>query len=226
MAGLATAGSQRWLQLAVNTQPDLIDTPILSSLGGKDRQPLEWLCPLSAGGYREYRDLQALQRLGVSAEIQHSLSAFWPRRGPAWDGLARTASGDLLLVEARATVAELASARSQAGPESFKRIAERLKTVREELAPRSTVDWAHTFYQYANRLAFLYFLRHLNDLPAHLVMIYFVNARDVNGPASRAEWEAALTLMHASMGLPKRHKLSAYIHNVFVDAGVMQRLAA
>jgi hypothetical protein len=226
MASLARAGSQRWLHLAVNTQVTLLDEPIVNSLGGTAGRPLEWLCPASGGGYREYRDLQALELLGVPAVIQHSLSGFWPRRGPAWDGLARTAAGDLLLVEAKATITELASGRSLAGPESLNRITDRLRSVREELAPKSTVDWTHTFYQYANRLAFLYFLRQLNELPAHLVLVYFVNARDVKGPASRTEWEAALTLMYASMGLPRRHLLSPYIHNVFVDVSVMQRLAA
>ena len=37
---------------------------------------------------------------------QRSLSSFWPRRGPQWDGLARTGRGDLLLVEAKAHVAD------------------------------------------------------------------------------------------------------------------------
>jgi len=226
MADLAAAGSQRWLQLAVNVHPSLVDEPLVGSLGGSEHSPLEWLCPLSAGGYRGYRDLEALKAMGVPARVQHSLAGFWPRRGPVWDGLARTAKGDLLLLEAKANVPELASGRSQAGPESLDKITERLSEVREYLAPRSTVDWTHTFYQYANRLAFLYFLRRINRLRAHLVFVYFINARDVKGPATRAEWEAALTLMYSALGLPKRHRLSPFIHNVFVDAGAMQRIAA
>lgn len=137
--------------------------------------------------------------------MQHSLADFWPRRGPVWDGLARSANGDLLLLEAKAHIPELASGRSQAGPESLNKITERLREVREFLAPMSTAEWTHTFYQYANRLAFLYFLRHVNQLPARLVFVYFVNARDVRGPASRLEWESALALMYAALGLPKRH---------------------
>jgi len=226
MAGLAAAGSQRWLQLAVNVQPGLVDEPLVDSLGGRGHAPLEWLCPLRAGGYREYRDLEALKAMDVPARVQHSLTDFWPRRGPVWDGLARTAKGDLLLLEAKANVPELASGRSQAGPESLNKITESLREVREYLAPKSAVDWTHTFYQYANRLAFLYFLRNLNEVPAHLVFVYFINARDVKGPATQAEWEAALTLMYAALGLPKRHPLSRFVHNVFIDAGAVQRLAA
>ena len=226
MADLAAAGSQRWLQVTVNDQPTLVDEPLVSSLGGPENSPLEWLCPLRAGGYREYRDLAALKALGVPESVQYSLADFWPRRGPVWDGLARTAKGDLLLLEAKANVPELASGRSQPGPESLDKITKRLIEVREYLAPRSTADWTHTFYQYANRLAFLYFLRRMNKLPARLVFVYFVNARDVNGPSSRAEWEAALTLMYAALGLPKRHRLSPFIHNVFIDAGALERAAA
>ena len=226
MADLAAAGSQRWLQLTVRDQPSLVDEPLGTSLGGAEHLPVNWLCPLSAGNYREYRDLEALKVLDVASPVQHALAEFWPRRGPVWDGLARTARGDLLLLEAKANLPELATGRSQAGPESFDKINLRLKELRGYLAPKSTADWTHTFYQYANRLAFLYFLRHLNKLPAHLVFVYFVNARDVKGPATRAEWEAALTLMHAALGLPKRHRLSPFIHNVFVDAGELHQAAA
>ncbi len=226
MPDLAAAGSQRWLQLAVNVQRRLVEEPLANSLGGVTHSPLEWLGPLHAGGYREFKDLDALKALGVPASVQHSLADFWPRRGPVWDGLARSASGDLLLIEAKAHIPELTSGRSKAGPESVTKITERLREVREFLAPKSTAEWAHSFYQYANRLSFLYFLRHLNQLPAHLVFVYFVNARDVRGPSSRVEWESALSLMYAALGLPRRHPLSPYIHNIFIDAGALERVAA
>jgi hypothetical protein len=53
-----------------------------------------------------------------------------------------------------------------------------------------------------------------------------VNARDVRGPASRVEWESALSLMYAALGLPRRHALSPFIHNIFIDAGELARSAA
>ncbi|MGZ8391588.1 MAG: hypothetical protein ACXWWK_01975 [Gemmatimonadales bacterium] len=226
MADLAASGSQRWLQLAVNVQRPLVEEPLVGSLGSGSHSPLEWLCPLHSGGYREYKDLDVLKALGAPLSVQHSLADFWPRRGPVWDGLARSAGGDLLLLEAKAHIPELASGRTPAAPESVTKITERLREVRELLAPKSTADWAHTFYPYANRLAFLYFLRHVNQLPAHLVFVYFVNARDVRGPASRVEWESALSLMYAALGLPRRHVLSPFIHNIFIDAGELARSAA
>lgn len=226
MPDLAASGSQRWLQLAVNVQRRLVEEPLVGSLGSGSHSPLEWLGPLHSSGYREYKDLDVLKALGAPVSVQHSLVEFWPRRGPAWDGLARSSSGELLLLEAKAHIPELAFGRSQVAPESVGKITERLREVREFLAPKSTAEWAHTFYQYANRLAFLYFLRHVNQLPAHLVFVYFVNAQDVRGPASRMEWESALSLMYAALGLPRRHPLSPYIHNIFIDAGELARAAA
>ena len=226
MRDLAAAGSQRWLQLAVNVQRGLVEEPLVSSLGGASHAPLEWLCPLHSGGYRECKDLDAMKALGVPASVQHTLVDFWPRRGPAWDGLARSANGELLLIEAKANIPELVSGRTQAGPESLRKITERLREVREFLAPKSTAEWAHTFSHYASRLAFLYFLRHMNQLPARLVFVFFVNARDVRGPTARVEWESALTLMYAALGLPRRHPLSPFIHNLFIDAGELERAAA
>jgi hypothetical protein len=226
MRDLAAAGSQRWLQLAVNVHPGLVEEPLMSSLGGASHAPLEWLCPLHSGGYREYKDLDAMKALGVPASVQHTLADFWPRRGPVWDGLARSAKGELLLLEAKANIPELVHGRTPAGPESLRKITERLREVREFLAPKSTAEWAHTFSQYASRLAFLYFLRHMNQLPARLVFVYFVNARDMRGPTTRVEWESALALMHAALGLPRRHPLSPFIHNLFIDAGELERAAA
>ncbi len=226
MADLAASGSQRWLQLAVNVQRRLVEEPLVGSLGIGSHSPLEWLCPLHSSGYREYKNLDVLKALGAPISVQHSLAEFWPRRGPVWDGLARSNGGELLLLEAKAHIPELASGRSQVAPESLGKITERLREVREFLAPKSTAEWAHTFYQYANRLAFLYFLRQVNQLPAHLVFVYFVNARDVHGPASRTEWNSALSLMYAALGLPRRHPLSPFIHNIFVDAGELARTAA
>lgn len=43
-------------------------------------------------------------------------------------------------------------------------------------------DWTERFYQYANRLAFLYFLREVNGIEAYLVFLYFLNDPHHDGP--------------------------------------------
>ena len=45
----------------------------------------------------------------------------------------------------------------------------------------STTDWTKCFYQYANRLAHLYFLKELNGIDAALVFVYFTGDTTING---------------------------------------------
>lgn len=53
---LAERGSQRWLQIAVNRRPDLLDGPIRRSARFADDARVEWRSPLTAERYGEYRD--------------------------------------------------------------------------------------------------------------------------------------------------------------------------
>lgn len=78
------------------------------------------------------------------------------------------------------------------------------------------MDWSGTFFQYANRLAHLHFLRAQNRIPAHLVFVCFLNATDVRGPCERAEYDGATRVIEHYLGV-RRSKLSRYIHRVFVD---------
>ena len=68
----------------------------------------------------------------------------------------------------------------------------------------------------SSRIAHLHFLRVQNDVPAHLVFVYFLNATDVHGPSERAEYEGAIKLIDGYLGL-HRNRLTPYMHNLFVD---------
>ncbi|MEX2374169.1 MAG: hypothetical protein WD942_01105 [Dehalococcoidia bacterium] len=220
MTEYAKAGSQRWLQIAVNEQP----TSISRSLNlGSGKNSINWASPSAASAFRELRDGAALRALGIGQLPNRTLSDFWPTRGPVWDGLARTTTGEVLLVEAKAHIPELASGETQASPASRVKIERSLKEVQKAIASRSQADWTRTFYQYTNRLAFLYLLRVLNGIPAHLVNVYFTNADDVNGPSSRAEWEGALALMHTLLGT-SNHALKPFVHDVFIDVKKLVRV--
>ena len=121
-----------------------------------------------------------------------------------------------MFVEAKAHIAELASPPSKATVASLEFIKRALVEVRESLAPGSEADWSCTFYQYANRFAHLYLLRHSNQLPAHLIFLYFINAQDVDGPSSVSEWEAAVKLVHAALEL-RPNTLEPFTYNLHVD---------
>lgn len=212
----ATKGSQRWLQIAVNRRPSVLDVPLRAAAGLPAEAAIEWLSPLASEAFVEYRDGLTFDRLGVRL-ARRPLEDFWPARGPSWDGLARASTGDVFLVEAKAHIGEMVSGRCRASEAPMAIIAESLRQVQREIAPGSdAVDWTGTFYQYANRLAHLHLLRTQNDVPAHLVFVYFLNATDVNGPSERAEYEGATKVIEHYLGV-RQSKLSRYVHKVYVD---------
>lgn len=223
-ATYAGKGSQRWLQVAVNHRPELLDDPILRA-AGLEGASLQWLSPVRNEKFIEYRDGAALTKLGI-AELKRPLEDFWPLRGPCWDGLARTADSDYLLVEAKAHIGEMVSSGSRASEGPKAKIIQSLRQVQREIAPGADeVDWSGTFYQYANRLAHLHFLRQQNGVKAHLVFVYFLNAPDVGGvsggPSTKDEYIGATKVIEHYLGI-RNSKISRYIHKIFVDVNELR----
>ncbi len=149
-------GSLLWIQRAVAERWHDLETPIMARLGIDTK--IDWRSPLAEDGFAEYRHSAFLQRLGLE-RLSVELKAFWPRRGPHWDALGLTANGQVLLVEAKAHVAEFCTPASGASEGSLIRIREALDRVAVALGVTDGTSWHRLFYQYANRLAFLWFLR-------------------------------------------------------------------
>lgn len=210
-------GSQRLLQMAVNENPGLLDQALRESGALKPSETVSWTSPLRAEKYKEYRDKAALVKIGLTDPLNFPLTEFWPKGGPVWDATGITNTGRPVLVEAKAHIPEAASPACAASPKSLSRIKSGLEAARKYYAPKSTSSWTDIFYQYANRLAFHYFLQHLNGIPSILVFLYFLNARDMNGPSSTLEWEGAIRLLHAVLGLPPSLK-KFDVYHAYVDA--------
>ena len=208
-------GSLKWIQRLVNDRPDLLDMDIRSRLPG--HPAIEWLSPLASDDFAEYRDSSFLELLGEAA-LSDELSSFWPSRGPQWDALGRSASGDLILLEAKAHIAEVFSPATQAGESSRAMIDRALSEAVDAVGASPRAPWAEVFFQYANRLAHLDFLRRKHGRPAWLVFLYIVGDEEMGGPSRAAEWQAALDVVKYVLGLPKRHPLSPYVVDVFVSA--------
>jgi hypothetical protein len=220
MTSYASAGSQRWLQIAAHRRPELLRAALRRAGALGPREAIEWKSPTEVNKWREYRDGAALSQCGIGPNLKAPLSSFWPARGPVWDALGVTSEGLPVLVEAKAHIAEAASPGTKATPDSLVRINRSLEAARRYYAPRARAGWSGHFYQYANRLAHLYFLRKLNGIPARLVFLYFVNADDVKGPTSEAEWRGAVRLIHAVLGLPA-HLENRGVYEAFVDARLL-----
>lgn len=219
MTPYAKKGSQRWLQLAVDRAPHVLNQPLTAALG-RPGPEVEWISPRREHRFQEFRDEDVCIRCELTTPLRR-LADFWPRGGPVWDGLARVGR-DVVLLEAKAHIPEIVSPRSRAGEPARGRIVQSMREVQQSLSPKSVgyVDWTGTFYQYANRVAFLHFFREQNRQPVHLVNLYFVNAQDVHGPTSIDEWKGALTVVKSYLGLG-RHRLSKYTHDLFVAVNLI-----
>lgn len=211
---LGTKGSLLWIQQAVNDHWTSLDEPILAKLSGSNR--IEWRSPLEHDDFAEYRDGDFLDRVGLS-HLRPALKEFWPERGPQWDALGVSDRGDVLLVEAKAHVAEMCSPGTAARPDSRERINGALVSCAERLDARvSRAPWTDHFYQLANRIAHLHFLRE-QGVPAYLVLVNFLNDEAMKGPTTREAWDAAYQVALHVMGLRKGHALSKHIIEVFPD---------
>lgn len=84
---MPTLGSQRLLQLAVNSRPELFRSALRRCGALGRREAVEWKSPLTIDDHCEYRDAAALKQFGIESELRTPLTNFWPARGAVWDGL-------------------------------------------------------------------------------------------------------------------------------------------
>lgn len=138
--------------------------------------------------------------MGVTL-LTRQLRELWPSGGPLWDALGRAASGQLVLVQAKAHIPELLSPPTQPGHISGQVIRESLQEAARALGAPPRLDLSRRIYQYANCLAHGWFLTHANGLPVCLGFVNLIGDADMRGLSSRQEWEAALTVLHEALGL-------------------------
>jgi hypothetical protein len=208
-------GSLKWIQALINEYPSILNKEISKFLNQELELSIEWRSPREDDHWAEYRDEAFLDLLGIKI-TKTRLKNFWPSRGPQWDALGRASeAGPYFLVEAKANIPELLSDSKAKAPASLDLIKNSLKETQKYLNCKSHIDWTKGFYQYANRIAHLYYLRCLNNVKAYLVFVYFVNDT-THISTSKSEWEGAIRLQKQLMGLSK-HKLQKYIFHVFID---------
>ena len=134
-------GSQHWLQILVNDCPDVF----LHAFAQADLVDVDWKSPLASDDFAEYQDGEFLDLLGIQL-TSVLLRSFWPRRGPVWDGLALTSSGEALLIEAKANIPELNSPPSQPRPKSAELIYASLERSKPSFGSPAEVDWMGSYY--------------------------------------------------------------------------------
>jgi hypothetical protein len=208
-------GSLKWIQVLINEYPSILNKQINKFFNRKSDYPIEWLSPKANDNYAEYGDEAFLDLLGIKL-TKTKLKEFWPKRGPQWDALGRDSeAGQYYLVEAKANIPELLSDSQAKYPVSLDLIKKSLGATKDYLGCKSHIDWTKGFYQYANRLAHLYYLKILNNLETYLIFVYFIKDK-THIATSKLEWDGAIIVQKQLMGLSK-HKLQKNIIEVFID---------
>lgn len=188
-----TKGSLRFIQQLVSRSPDLFQRRLHEAGAVPAETSVRWVSPRPDDAWAEYRDAAFLERIGHS-ELAPALKAFWPARGPQWDGLC-IAGRTILLVEAKAHVGEMASSCTAEAPSSVTLINQSLNATKQALGASAGADWMNGYYQLANRLAHLWFLRE-RGVDARLVLLQFTGETGMptasSPPAYREAFDTAM----------------------------------
>jgi hypothetical protein len=215
-----TTRSEHWLRILVNEKQEIIDSELNRAFSWNDEE-VKWLSPLAKNSFAEYYDEAFLELLEIT-NLKKTLREFWPAGGPRWDALAKTSGGKVVLVEAKAYIEEVVDGGTRAGPPSRERILSALEQTKAYCSVKQEIKWDGAFYQYANRVAHLYYLSVMNKIDAYLVFLYFVNAPDVPSPCTRDNWVGAIRAVKAALGLG-RNRLTLRVTEVFIDTPTLSK---
>ena len=155
---------------------------------------VEWLSPKADDSFAEYRDAGLLDRRGIG-ELTPAFA---------------------LIVEAQAHIDEMLSPSAQSSGGSRGQIEANLKSCADALDAMPKAAWTEMPYQFANRIAHLWFLRAANK-PAWLELVNFLNDDEMDGPASPREWDAPYRVALHVLGLKCNHALARYFVRVHPD---------
>jgi hypothetical protein len=222
---ITSPGSQLYLQEIVNNKPKYVNYLILRKSPSLVQYALEdphWVSPLAKKNYEEYADDRFLQAIS-QARLYRQLRQFWPAGGPQWDALAivkgKDGSSGVILAEAKANIPESGDPvyACRAMGKSRQKIENSLALIKKDLGAKPDADWMGDYYQYANRLAYLYFLHIMCNVSTWLVFIYFVGGKKVTSPRSIKEWRRRIRQIQKALGLPKNHLLTERIVEIFPE---------
>lgn len=220
-SGRATKGSRFHLQNLINKNQNLLNKLILDAsptLGDTISGTIKWVSPLEKEDYLEYQDKEFLEVIG-NPQLEKDLLSFWPEGGPVWDALAIFPTNEedkngVILLEAKSYIGELAAC-CKAKNQSRDKITKTFERIKDTLGVPANAPWMEEYYQYANRLAHLYFLRIVQKIPSWLVFLYFIGDLEQGGPTRKEEWYTAIDDIKETLSLQHHHGLSDYIINVF-----------
>jgi hypothetical protein len=160
------------------------------------------------------------------AQVQEKWKLFWAQKGnpPNWDAVGNIRfdnHDEWLLVEAKGHINEIESKCGAKNLTSKRKIVSALDKTRRAFGNQKSVEnWLEPYYQYANRLAVLYFLMKecVPSVNARLLFIYFYgeNRKNLECPQNEQEWLPAIQRMNDHLGIDKSCELAKRIHYLFL----------
>ena len=216
-------GSECHLLRWMGRHREAFNRTILEQIGEK-HSSIQWLdFKFDPKAKLKDAELKGLEFLSPNDSLESEWRDFWPTQGnpPNWDAVGRLTGIDgkeeHLLVEAKARVGEIKSD-CKAKEKSKEKIDAAFREVKRGLGIVCDNDWKEGYYQFANRLATLYFLD-AHEIAARLLCIYFIGDKFPNSkcvcPKSQEEWIDALKKQDDYLGLSAGHKLQDRIFNIF-----------
>lgn len=195
---------------------------------GEDKK-VEWLDFKFSGNnepFKQDQELEGLEFLSGKQDVMDKWKTFWPQSGTSqnWDAVGWIAPGEneeLLLVEAKAYLGETRSS-CGASEESKEIILAALEKTRKELGGNQPIEnWLNQYYQYANRLAVLYFFMKESkpSINCHMLFINFYGDKRPNNikcPQGKEEWEDYRERIHTSLGIDENSKLMKRVHHLLL----------
>ena len=233
--GLVLGSSTFGIIQLINNKKEILDEEIGKKFS-LDKLDIKWVSPISPD-YLEYYDDDFLKVLGLKewTDSKIPLNQFWPKNGPHWDGLGFCINNNIekvFIVEAKSRLPEMFNdIYENIQPKSLELIKKSLTDVFKHIRPYCDYqyigDWTKAFYQYANRIAHLYYLRVLNELnginssaDVYLVYVYFINDPywHENAIKTKEEWEGIISTVKHYLGFScGSHSLSNYVFDIFID---------
>lgn len=219
-------GSQWHLLRYLGYHRNLLTRKVIRVTNGND---ISWLdFKFAKGDKPSYEDseLMGIEFIKVP-QVKAKWKTFWPQSGRSqnWDAVGEIDYGDhkeWLLVEAKAHKGELKGSPCKADEKSRKIIATALEKVIPAFCdrPMPVETWLGDYYQYANRLAMLYFLMKECDPPVHarLLFIYFLGDDRLRKecPKKKDDWKPAIREVEESLGINPERELYQRVHRKFL----------
>ncbi|MFQ5401456.1 MAG: hypothetical protein ACE5E7_17895 [Anaerolineae bacterium] len=199
---------------------------VANTVGGHNVEWLDFSFSPESAPLRDDREFVGLEFI-TYVPAQEKWKLFWPQTGSAqnWDAVGKICFGDTaewLLVEAKGHLGEVKSRCGAKSPRSKQIIHTALKKASSEFGNNSqpVENWLAPYYQYANRLAVLYFLMKecKPDIPAHLLFIYFYgeNRDGLGCPQNKEGWLPTIDRMNDWLGVDPSSALMKRVHHIFL----------